>query len=68
MRQTHTATGRASLGKIQVVLGSLVPPWLLEEKRSNVLQHLEHFSYVLQTLLDVFVIQLFAVLLNYAED
>lgn len=44
---------------MQVGLGSLDAPWLQEEKRN---------SYTLQTFLAVFVIQIFAVLLNYAED
>lgn len=44
---------------MQVGLGSLDAPQLRVEKRN---------SYVLQALLDVFVIQLFAVLLNYTED
>lgn len=55
----HTATGGAHLGNMQVRLGSLDTPWLQVEKRN---------SYVLQLLLDVFVIQLFVVLLNYIED
>lgn len=52
-------TGGSRLGKMQVGLGSPDTPQLRVAKRN---------SCVLQTLLDVFVIQVFAALLDYTED